>query len=111
MPAAVRDSVNPCVAAAFPAAQNRVANGGEYGTISATICDSADFANASARAALPPVERTAGDQHHLRARDLSGTATPSPAGAALYAAHPFRHPRSRAHHAAAPAGDGVAVPD
>ena len=65
------------------------------------FCDRADFTNASARAALPPAERTAGDQHRLRAPNLSGARAPPPAGAALYAAHPFGHARSGAHHAAA----------
>ena len=60
-----------------------------------------DDPHAAARAALPPAERTLGDQHCLRSGNVSGARAPAPAGAPLHAAHPFGDPRRGAHHAAA----------
>ena len=60
-----------------------------------------DEPHAAARAALPPAERTFGDQHCRRSADVSGARAPAPAGAPLHAAHPFGDARRGAHHAAA----------
>ena len=57
--------------------------------------------DAVARAALPPAERTFGDQHCRRSAEVSGARAPAPAGAPLHAAHPFGDARRGAHHAAA----------
>ena len=51
-----------------------------------------------------------GNYGRIRRRNLSGARAPPSAGAPLYAAHPCRQPRSRAHHAAArqrEAGEGI----